>query len=125
MANEIKIPEGLTYEDIRVQYGTGRYVRTSGSGRNAQGYYRTGFMTKIGDLDEETWIAYAESLVKENGDEKMLTQLEQWFAETLKWLRDEKAVHLYALKFLIAGHHSSSKWVDYGAFHQRFKDEKE
>ena len=55
MEDEIRIPEELTYEDIRVQYGTGRYVRTSGSGRNAQGYYRTGFMTKIDDLDEQTW----------------------------------------------------------------------
>lgn len=27
MEHEISIPEELTYEDIRVQYGTGRYVR--------------------------------------------------------------------------------------------------
>ncbi len=125
MEHEIKIPEELTYEDIRVQYGTGRYVRTSGSGRNAQGYYRTGFMTKIGDLDEQTWIAYAEELVSRNGDRAVLKQLEQWFAEHLAWLRDEKTVHLYALKFLIAGLHESSKWVDYEAFHQKFKNEKE
>ena len=125
MVHEIRIPEKITYEDIRVQYGTGRYVRTSGSGRNVQGYYRTGFMTKIGDLDEETWIAYAEALIKENGDEKTLTQLEQWFAETLKWLRDQKSVHLYAMKFLIAGYHKSSGWVDYEAFHQKYRDEKE
>ena len=125
MEHEIKISEELTYEDIRVQYGTGRYVRTSGSGRNAQGYYRTGFMTKIGDLDEQTWIAYAEELVSRNGDGAVLKQLEQWFAEHLAWLRDEKAVYLYALKFLIAGLHESSKWVDYEAFHQIFKNEKE
>ena len=125
MEHEIKILEELTYEDIRVQYGTGRYVRTSGSGRNAQGYYRTGFMTKIGDLDEQTWIVYAEELVSRNGDGAVLKQLEQWFAEHLAWLRDEKAVHLYALKFLIAGLHESSKWVDSEAFHQKFKNEKE
>ena len=125
MEREIKIPERLTYEDIRVQYGTGRFVRTSGTGRNAQGYYRTGFMTKIGDLDEKTWTAYAEELVSRNGDGAVLNQLELWFAERLTWLRDEKAIHLYSLKFLIAGYHVSSKWVDYEAFHQRFKDEKE
>ena len=125
MDSEIRIPEELTYDDIRVQYGTGRYVRTSGSGRNVQGYYRTGFMTKIGDLDEETWTAYAEELVSRNGDGAVLKKLEQWFAEHLTWLRDEKAKYLYALKFLIAGHHSNPKWVDYEAFHQKFKDEKE
>ena len=125
MDSEIRIPEELTYDDIRVQYGTGRYVRTSGSGRNAQGYYRTGFMTKIGDFDDETWRVYAEELVSRNGDGVVLKQLEQWFAEHLTWLRDEKAIYLYALKFLIAGHHNSSKWVDYEAFHQKFKDEKE
>ena len=82
-------------------------------------------MTKIGDLDEETWTAYAEELVSRNEDGAVLMQLELWFAEHLAWLRDKKATHLYSLKFLIAGYHVSSKWADYEAFHQRFKDEKE
>ena len=124
MEREIKIPEGLAYEDIKIQYKTGRYVCTSGFGRNAQGYYRTGFMTKMGDLDEETWTAYLEALIKQNDDEKELAMLEQWFTETLTWLRDQKEVHEYAMKFLIAGYHNSPSWVDFEAFHQRFKDEK-
>ncbi len=121
----VDIPEGLSYEDIQVQYGTGRFVRTSEPGKKIEGYYRMGFQTKIGDLDEETWMAYAETLIQIKGEVEILTNLENWFSKELPWLRDEKEVHQYAMIFLVDRLHLSPEWVDYNAFRNKFYNEKE
>ena len=53
------VPADLTYDDIRLMYHTGKFIRDYGSQDKKAGKYRIGVMTKIGDIEERDWIRYA------------------------------------------------------------------
>lgn len=116
----IKVPEGLSYEDIRLRYHTGKFVRDMGSQDKRAGKYRCGVMTKIGDIEAKEWIRYAEELIRRNNDEEKFKHLKNWYRETTAWLHDEKELHRYTLECFVARIYDDPNWVDYVAFNERY-----
>ena len=119
----INVPQGLSYEDIRLMYHTGKFIRDYGSQDKKAGRYRTGVMTKIGDIEQQDWIRYAEELIRRNNDETLFKQLKSWYRETTAWLRDEKDLHRYSLECFVARIYDNPDWVDYAAFNERYRPE--
>ena len=120
---EGKLPENITYEDIRLLYHTGKFVRDYSSQDKKAGKYRIGVMTKLGDIEEKDWIRYAEELVRRNSEEDLFKQLKSWYRQTTPWLRDEKDLHRYSLECFVARIFDNPNWVDYEAFNRRHRPE--
>ncbi len=118
---EGKLPENITYEDIRLMYHTGKFIRDFGSQDKKAGKYRIGVMTKIGDIEEKDWIRYAEELIRRNNEEALFKQLKSWYRQTTPWLRDEKDLHRYSLECFVARIYDDPNWVDYEAFNIRYR----
>ena len=118
---EGKLPENVTYDDIRQMYHTGKFIRDYGSQDKKAGKYRIGVMTKLGDIEEKDWIRYAEELVRRNSEEDMFKQLKSWYRQTTPWLRDEKDLHRYSLECFVARIFDNPDWVDYAAFNQKHR----
>lgn len=120
---EGKLPENVTYDDIRLMYHTGKFIRDYGSQDKKAGKYRIGVMTKLGDIEEKDWIRYAEELVRRNNEETLFKQLKSWYRQTTPWLRDEKDLHRYSLECFVARIFDNPNWVDYEAFNRRHRPE--
>ena len=118
---EGKLPENVTYDDIRLMYHTGKFIRDYGSQDKKAGKYRIGVMTKLGDIEEKDWIRYAEELVRRNNEEDLFKQLKSWYRQTTPWLRDEKDLHRYTLECFVARIFDNPNWVDYEAFNERYR----
>lgn len=120
---EGKLPENVTYDDIRLMYHTGKFVRDYSSQDKKAGKYRIGVMTKLGDIEEKDWIRYAEELVRRNNEETLFKQLKSWYRQTTPWLRDEKDLHRYTLECFVARIYDNPNWVDFVAFNERYRPE--
>ena len=120
---EGKLPENVTYDDIRLMYHTGKFIRDYGSQDKKAGKYRIGVMTKLGDIEEKDWIRYAEELVRRNNEEVLFKQLKSWYRQTTPWLRDEKDLHRYTLECFVARIYDNPNWVDFVAFNERYRPE--
>lgn len=118
---EGKLPENITYEDIRLMYHTGKFVRDYSSQDKKAGKYRIGVMTKLGDIEEKDWIRYAEELIRRNNEDALFKQLKSWYRQTTPWLRDEKDLHRYSLECFVARIFDNPDWVDYTAFNQKYR----
>lgn len=118
---EGKLPENVTYDDIRQMYHTGKFIRDYGSQDKKAGKYRIGVMTKLGDIEEKDWIRYAEELVRRNNEEALFKQLKSWYRQTTPWLRDEKDLHRYTLECFVARIFDNPNWVDYEAFNKCYR----
>ena len=119
----IDVPQGISYEDIRLMYHTGKFVRDYSSQDKKAGKYRIGVMTKLGDIEEKDWIRFAEELVRRNSEEDLFKQLKSWYRQTTPWLRDEKDLHRYSLECFVARIFDNPDWVDYEAFNRRYRPE--
>ena len=119
----IDVPQGISYEDIRLMYHTGKFVRDYSSQDKKAGKYRIGVMTKLGDIEEKDWIRYAEELVRRNNEETLFKQLKSWYRQTTPWLRDEKNLHRYTLECFVARIFDNPNWVDFVAFNERYRPE--
>ena len=119
----IKVPQGLSYEDIRLMYHTGKFIRDYGSQDKKAGRYRIGVMTKIGDIEEKVWIQYVEELIRRFGEEALFKQLKSWYKETTPWLKDEKDLHRYSLECFVVRIFDNPDWVDYEAFNRHHRPE--
>ena len=120
---EGKLPENVTYDDIRLMYHTGKFIRDYGSQDKKAGKYRIGVMTKLGDIEEKDWIRYAEELIRRNNEEALFKQLKSWYRQTTPWLRDEKDLHRYSLECFVARIFDNPNWVDYEEFNRRHRPE--
>ena len=120
---EGKLPENVTYDDIRLMYHTGKFIRDYGSQDKKAGKYRIGVMTKLGDIEEKDWIRYAEELVRRNNEEDLFKQLKSWYRQTTPWLRDEKDLHRYTLECFVARIYDNPNWIDFVAFNERYRPE--
>ena len=118
---EGKLPENVTYDDIRLMYHTGKFIRDYGSQDKKAGKYRIGVMTKLGDIEEKDWIRYAEELVRRNNEETLFKQLKSWYRQTTPWLRDEKDLHRYTLECFVARIFDNPNRVDYEAFNKCYR----
>ena len=123
-AETVRVPSEWTYEDIRVQTYTGRFIPDYGLQDKRAGRYRSGMLTKIGDIEEHEWIVYAEELVRRNGDEALFKQLKSWYRDTAHWFESEMDLKRYTLVCLIDGIPNDPQWVDYIAFNAKYRPER-
>ena len=115
------LPSNISYEDIRVMFHTGKYIRDYSSGDKKNGKYRAGVMTKLGDIEEQEWILKAEELIHQNNEWEAFEQLKQWYRKTTPWIKDRQDLHRYALECFIARIHENHEWVDYNAFNTQYR----
>lgn len=90
-------PATLSRADLHVLYRTGRCYST-GYGREKTTRFVAGFLTKIGDIEEDEWFRLAEALVaRENGEEELQKYIKE-AEEYCAWLRTEPERRQYALQ---------------------------
>lgn len=88
----------ITFENLRVRYGTLRSYIISGEGRNRVYGNRVGMMTNLGDLDQKEWKRLAQQLIQSSGEEQLQAALLEWTQEKAQWLRGKQQQEQYALE---------------------------
>ena len=83
----------LTFEDLRVRFGTGRAYTISGKGRDRVMGYRVGMQCNLGDIEVSEWLAMVKELIVQTGEQELFEQLHTHMKE-----------HNYPL-FLFSFHH--------------------
>lgn len=95
-------PATLSRADLHILYGTGHSFST-GYGREKTTRFVAGFLTKIGDIEEDEWFRLAEALVaRENGEEELQAIIADITAHCA-WFHTDAQRRLYALKLYMSG----------------------
>lgn len=94
----------LTKEDLKVLLYTGRDVVT-GYGREKQHHYRSGVMTKLGDLTEENWMALVKELIARNKEQDIYYLLISGCKKKCAWIQTQAAAEKYALSIYCDGNY--------------------
>ncbi len=116
-------PKDLTFEDLRVHYGTGRAYTISGKGRDRVMGYRTGMQCNMGDIEISEWRAMVRELIVRKGEQDLFEQLyaymkEHNYAMMTKSQLDQEALELHAARIF-----DDPLWVDFIPFNERFRPE--
>lgn len=116
--------EGLCLEDIKWWYGTGQ-DRTTGSGRNKEHFYRSGVMTRIGDILLSLWCELAQTLITREGLSKLCGQLEVYYRETTAvqiyaGKEGARTLHQEALQLSVSRIFDNPQWVGFIPFNRRY-----
>lgn len=120
--NQLDLKE-LKYEDISPGPRTGR-AYSEGRGRNKKSWYRTGVMTKIGDIRLDVWIQAAQALIEKNGDEELLKAVMEYrkndFFHTMT--NEEKLTK--CLNNVVSRLIDRPEWVGFIPFNAKYRPEK-
>lgn len=111
----------LTFENLRVYYGTGQAILLSGSGRNKKYGYRSGIQTELGDIEISVWRKLAKRLVIRNNDQKLLSCYKKWLKNTKNWLKPEE-IEREALEMYTYQMKDNTEWYDYKAFNESWEN---
>ena len=95
--------ENLSFEDLRVHYGTGRSYTVSGEGRNRVLGYRTGKMCNAGDVEVSEWCQLVKDAIEKAGEKELFSQLRAFMSErnytkASKAALEEEALGLHAAR---------------------------
>lgn len=113
----------LTFEDLRVHFGTGRAYTVSGKGRDRVLGYRSGKRCNLGDIEDSDWMKMVKDLIAHKGEQELhqqlLTHLKEHncFGSTKAELESE-ALELHAARIF-----DNPLWVDFLPFNNRFRPE--
>ena len=113
----------ITFENLRVRYGTSRSYIISGEGRNRVYGNRVGMMTNLGDLEQKEWKRLAQQLIQSSGEEQLQAALLEWTQEKAQWLRGKQEQEQYALELHMSRIFDRPEWVDYIPFNRRYRPE--
>lgn len=113
----------LTFENLRVRYGTSRSYIIREEGRNRVYGTRIGVMTNLGDLDQEEWKRLAQQLIQSSGEERLQAALLEWTQEKTRWLHGKQEQEQYALELHMSRIFDQPEWVDYIPFNRRYRPE--
>lgn len=124
--NEVSVEE-LSLADIRWMYGTGQ-DRTTGTGRNKEHFYRSGVMTRIGDVLLSVWYELAKALIAREGLNDLCAQLEVFYKETsapqlYAGREGTRELHQEALQLCVSRIFDNPKWVGFVPFNRRYRPE--
>ena len=113
----------LTFEDLRVHFGTGRAYTISGKGRDRVLGYRTGKQCNLGDIEACEWTKLVKELILQKGEQELYQQLltymkEHNYSNSTKAELEEETLELHAARIF-----DDPLWVDFIAFNQRFRAE--
>lgn len=113
----------LTYEDLRVHFGTGRAYTISGSGRDRVTGYRTGMKCNLGDNEISEWAAMVRDLIVQTGEQELFQQLLTHMKEHNYTGSTKSKLELECLQLHAARIFDDPLWVDFIPFNQRFRPE--
>lgn len=92
----------ISRTDLIIHYNTGQ-DSTTGYGKDKIHHYRSGYMTRLGDIEEEDWKQLAEALVvRENGEDELQAIIED-VSKHCVWLCTDVQRRLYALNLYMTG----------------------
>lgn len=112
----------ISFEDIHWQYGTGNGI-SKGEGRNKERSYRSGVMTKMGDIREDVWYRLVEKLIEREGEQVLQDALLKWAHEHNSVKDKESTLREIALQEHCARIFDDPLWVSYLQFNKRFRPE--
>ncbi len=115
----------LTYKDIRWMYGTGRSL-SKGSGREKTYTYRSGVMTKIGDIEESVWLKIATEVVKLNDDMHHYNNLCEMLSKGnyrhyYNGPKGETELHKDVLSHCVSQNYNEEQWVCFVEYNQTYR----
>lgn len=113
----------LTFETLRVHYGTGRAFLIRTEGRHKVYGYRKGIMTDLGDLDLKEWIRLAKELIQTSGEEKLYENLLEWGQAHNYCRQSGEELEAETLKRHMYRIFDDPLWVDYIPFNRRYRPE--
>lgn len=110
----------LTFEQVRMKYGTGR-ANTFNTPNGKKTSYRQGVMTEIGDIRDSVWEYIVEYLIKRDNEVELFNQLLEWVTETMKWSQRDNERKRYALELHAARIFDRKEWVCYTDFNKKYR----
>jgi hypothetical protein len=121
--NNINKHEALSFEDLRVRFGTGRSYIISGTGKDRVWGYRIGMQCKLGDIEISEWTAMVRGLIEQKGEQELYQQLltflkERNYAKAPKSKLEQEALKLHAARIF-----DDPLWVNFIPFNERFRPE--
>lgn len=112
---------GITFENLRYHYGTGRAYTISGTGRNRVTGYREGVKTNLGDLEISEWMDLMQQLIEKSGEQAIYAALIEWLTEhnyrkasKSEIAREAMVQHSYRI-------FDNEEWVDFIPFNRRYR----
>ncbi len=112
-----------TFDDLRLQNGTGRAILLSGSGRDKKYSYRCGVQCRLGDIEQSEWMQMMRSLIERSGEELLHRQLLCWYKEHSYLKESSEQTALSVLEQHSMRLFDDPMWVDYLKFNQRYRPE--
>lgn len=112
----------LTCDDLRIHFGTGRFIHIGGTGRDKKYTYRSGCMTDIGDILEADWYALARYIIERDCEQHLYEGLLE-YAKTCAWLHSKAEREEYALQLHMSRIFDDVEWVGYEEFNKTHRPE--
>lgn len=113
---DFKLMPEMTFEDLRVRYGTGR-AYTVFKGQEKLSRYRVGMMTKFGDIERSEWVTLIKALIARENEEDLQTHLKEWCSKDPMY-HDKNDQEIYVLELHAARIFDNEEWVDFIPFNQ-------
>ena len=110
----------LTFEDVRVHYGTGRSYTVQGNYEKKY-FYRNGKKTNIGDIEESVWRDIVRQMISIHSEDELFQNLSAWYSETGGVFRTKSEQELYILELHAVRIFDDPGWCDYIRFNQRYR----
>ena len=113
----------LSFEDLRVHFGTGRAYTISGKGRDRVMGYRVGKQCNLGDIETGEWMKMVRELIVQKGEQELHQQLlthmkEHNYTRSTKAELEEEVLELHTARIF-----DNQLWVDFIPFNKRFRPE--
>ena len=111
----------LAFEQVHVQYWTGRSFIVSGTGRDRKYGYRHGCMTQIGDIEFSQWKEIVQYLIERDGEQQLQKDLFGWVKDTCTWLHTQEEQEEYSLSLHASRIFDCKEWIDYVEFNKLYR----
>ena len=122
--------EEIAFEDLRIIYAThgedrSIYRESTDERQLVKFDYRKGFLTPLGDVEQDEWYALAEKLINLNYEGWITDSLQEWLLEHHPPCKgkDESTVWHFALKSHIHRDFDREKWVYYIPWNRKYRSE--
>jgi hypothetical protein len=110
-----------SFQNLRIMYGTGRAFVISGTGRDRKYGYRSGFKTKLGDIEQSDWYEQARQLIHMAGEDELHHHLLCHIKEHIPWIKTKTEAENEALQLHISRIFDDPLWVDFVCFNRQYR----
>ncbi len=120
--SEYQLKPEITFEDLRVHYGTGRAFTVISNGYEKKTHYRSGMMTNLGDIKKSEWISMMKALIAREKEEYLQAYLKEWFCDDPVY-HDKNDLELHTLELHAMRIFDDELWVDFIPFNRKYRPE--